>query len=198
MEKVDCWQYFTEDFFISLGESKTLKYLNMDSSVRVGANSARLGKALAMNALKNGALEHVSMQNWLNGHAALNSFCAAMQVSDQDHELWYGDKKTAQLMEKEQLVKAFHCNLKALDLGWSHVLQGSAFRYKHMAKLSDPTWPCFLKLAASTDLILNMRDSRWGGNLDMLTYAIGENPIGACKIVSLELSKNPLRKEGAK
>jgi Ran GTPase-activating protein (RanGAP) involved in mRNA processing and transport len=61
MEKVDCWQNFTEDFFISLGESKTLKYLNMNSSVRVTANTKRLGKALAMNAKKNGSIEHVSM-----------------------------------------------------------------------------------------------------------------------------------------
>jgi hypothetical protein len=198
MEKVDCWQYFTEDFFISLGESKTLKYLNMDSSARVNANTARLGKAIAMNARKNGSLEHVSMQNWLNGHQYLNAFCTAMEVSEQDHELWYGDKKTAQAMEKEQLVKSFHCNLKVLDLQWSHAMAGAPFRYKNTAKLSNPTWPSFLKLAASTDLILNMRDSRWGGHLDMLTYAIGENPTGACKMVSLELSKNPLRKEGAK
>lgn len=68
MEKVDCWQFFTEDFFISLGESKTLKFLNMNSSVRVTANSKRLAKAIAMNARKNGALEHVCMQNWLNGY----------------------------------------------------------------------------------------------------------------------------------
>lgn len=67
-----------------------------------------------------------------------------------------------------------------------------------MAKLSNPEWPSFLKLAANNDLILNMRDSKWGGNIDLLTYAIGENPIGACKMVSLDLSKNPLKKEGAK
>jgi hypothetical protein len=59
-------------------------------------------------------------------------------------------------------------------------------------------WPSFLKLAAKTDLILNMRDSRFGGNIDLLAYAIGENPVGPCQIKSLELSKNPIKKEGAK
>lgn len=36
------------------------------------------------------------------------------------------------------------------------------------------------------------------GNMDTFVFALGENPIGACKMQSLDLSKNPIKKEGAK
>jgi hypothetical protein len=47
-----------------------------------------------------------------------------MKICEQDHENWYGGKKTAQQMEKEQLVKHFHCNLKVLDLQNSSSMAG--------------------------------------------------------------------------
>jgi hypothetical protein len=34
--------------------------------------------------------------------------------------------------------------------------------------------------------------------MDSFAFAIGANPIGACKMQSLDLSKNPIKKEGAK
>jgi hypothetical protein len=62
-------RFLTEDFYKSLGENKTLTYLNLDSN---SAHDARLlGKAVAMNARRNGALTSLSMVQWLSGAAAL-------------------------------------------------------------------------------------------------------------------------------
>lgn len=38
-----------------------------------------------------------------------------MNISDKDHELWYGDKKEADNMEKDQLVKKFYCGLEYIS-----------------------------------------------------------------------------------
>ena len=57
-----------------------------------------------------------------------------MQVSDKEEELWYGDKKVAEAMEKAQLVKKFNCKLKFLDMQFSHSMQGHGFRYKTLVK----------------------------------------------------------------
>jgi hypothetical protein len=48
------------DFWKALGENKTLTYLNMDTTSSKSAYTA-LGKAVAMNARKNGALRALSL-----------------------------------------------------------------------------------------------------------------------------------------
>jgi len=35
-------------------------------------------------------------------------------------------------------------------------------------------------------------------DMELIAYAIGENPIGPCKIQNLNLSQSMIRKEGAK
>jgi len=55
-----------------------------------------------------------------------------------------------------------------------------------------------MKFASNQDCVFNMRDSKWGGALDLLVYAIGDNPCGPCKLTSFDLSKNPIKKEGVK
>ena len=39
-----------------------------------------------------------------------------MGISDQDHEFWYGDKKEAGAMEKDQLVRKFYFALEYLGV----------------------------------------------------------------------------------
>jgi hypothetical protein len=34
--------------------------------------------------------------------------------------------------------------------------------------------------------------------MELIAYAIGENPVGACVIKNINLSKSPFAKEGAK
>jgi len=43
-----------------------------------------------------------------------------------------------------------------------------------------------------------MRDSGFSNVLDLLVYAIGENPVGPCQLTSFDLSKNAITKLGAK
>lgn len=90
----------TSDFFKALGENKTLSYLNMD---RTATSSVypHLAKAIAMNAKKNGALKSVSIKNWFAGNSTFMSFLNGMKVSDYDHEMMYGDKKTATEMKQQ-------------------------------------------------------------------------------------------------
>jgi len=61
----------TEDFFKALGENKTLEYINMDALANALPNvnsSNLLGKALAMNARKNGCLKSVSIKDWFGSY----------------------------------------------------------------------------------------------------------------------------------
>ena len=52
-----------------------------------------------MNAYKKGALRNVSIQRC--SQATMNSLVSYFWVSEQDHEMWYGDKNEARKMEKE-------------------------------------------------------------------------------------------------
>ena len=55
-----------------------------------------------MNAYRNGALESLSVAGWFSGYDRFRGYYLAnLQVSEKDHELWYGDKRLAQEMEKE-------------------------------------------------------------------------------------------------
>ena len=82
-------RYLAEDFYKALGENKTLSYLNLDHTASQSA--ALLGKAVAMNAYKNGSLASLSLVNWIGSNSAFQAFINAMAISDKDHELWYGD-----------------------------------------------------------------------------------------------------------
>jgi len=157
-----------------------------------------LAKAIAMNARKNGSLKAVSIQNWMTSNAMLNQFVGIMEISDYDHEMWYGDKKLASKMEKDQLVKKMHFGLEYLDLQ-SCKLTNFGFHPKVILKQKTPVWPNFLKFVTQHDIDFNFR--RCGlvqKDMEIFQYALGENPIAPSKIRSLNLSKNNITKEGAK
>ena len=91
-----------------------------------------MGQAVAMNAYRNGALEVLSLKGWFSNRSAfVSSFILATYISNKDHELLYGDKKTAQEMEKEDLVKKHHNNLKFLNIGGNQI-GGFAINYKEL------------------------------------------------------------------
>lgn len=56
-----------------------------------------------------------------------------MQISEYDHEMWYGDKKIAKEMTKEQLDKVFHSNLKYLNIEDSNI-SNNYFKLKEFQK----------------------------------------------------------------
>ena len=79
-----------------------MEYINLDTNSSPGDNNVKLlGKAIAMNARKNGSLKAVSIRDWFVNYTQFDQFLSNMSISDQDHELWYGDKKEANTMEKD-------------------------------------------------------------------------------------------------
>jgi hypothetical protein len=81
MPNTGIFNYLSEQFFIAVGESKTLRYLNVDATAKCN-KYIYLAKAVAMNAKKNGSLVGVSMKNWINGHAAFMQFFESLKVSE--------------------------------------------------------------------------------------------------------------------
>ena len=121
-----------------------------------------------------------------------------MCISVKDHEKWYGEEKIANKMEKEDLKKHFHCNLKFLNMRQNNI-SGMPFNYKNILKQSEPTWPTILELAAKNELDLNLKRSNLQkGDMETISYMIGENPFGASKLRNLSLSLCQIKKEGAK
>lgn len=56
-----------------------------------------------------------------------------MEISERDHEAWYGDTKVAAKMEKEQLEKKLHTKLTFLNMR-SCKLRGFKFNFKEILK----------------------------------------------------------------
>jgi len=126
-------QHLKAEFFQALGENKTLKTLIINNSGTVPALATiqKLGKAIAMNAYRNGALEYLSIVGWMNQFAKVASFIDCMLISKKEHEEMYGDKKLAKEMEKEDLEKSFYFNLKWLNLR-SNTFSGAVYNFKNI------------------------------------------------------------------
>lgn len=141
--------YLKEEFFIALGENKTISYLNFDHNQHGNQNILNLlGKACAMNKKKNGSLKYLSIQNAFSNYLGFKGFIESFKVSDHAHELWYGDKKIAKEMTKEQLESKFEFGLEYLNIGNS-ALRSNNFKYNQIAKRKDPQWPIVMNMFAS-------------------------------------------------
>lgn len=153
-----------------------------------------------MNAYKNGSLEAVSAKNWFANETAFRKFMSALCVSEQDHELWYGDKKVAQDMKKEQLESHMYCNLKYFDYSASPFgAYGRLFNPKTIQKMLNPVWPSFLHYVGKNAVDLQFEKCSFEAkSMELFAYALGENPIAPCKVRTLNLKKNAIGKEGAK
>lgn len=62
--------------------------------------------------------------------------------------MWYGDKKIAKDMTKDQLEKRFEFGLHYLDIGRS-ALGASGFKFKELSKKSHPFWPLIMQMFTS-------------------------------------------------
>lgn len=98
----------TKDFFVALGESKTIETLkhDFDSAYELKANvsssiAQMLARSVAYNKYKNGSLKSLSLMRCFWGN--FDQFLVNLYISDYDHELIYGDAKVANEMEKGQL-----------------------------------------------------------------------------------------------
>lgn len=192
--------HINTDFAKALGENKTLRYLDMDSSSKVSTLSiiTFMAKAVAMNAFRNGVLEVLSIRKWISSGAQFKVFIQGLLISKKDHEEWYGDKKLASEMEKEDLEKNLFCKLKQLNFD-ECVVSGIGVNYKELLKKEKPDWPNVLKLVTMQDMALSFKKSSFTAkDMETFAYMLHDNPFGASKIKSLNLQLNNIMKEGAK
>jgi hypothetical protein len=191
------------DFSKSLGQNKTIKNLILDSTTKSATTFTILGNGIAMNQYKSGVLNYVSVVNGFNLASATSSdaWFGSFLISDQDHEKWYGEKKVADDMEKDQLVKKWHFGLHNLDMeGCNFANISPIFKYKNFVKLPNPTWPKLIRFMKNTDIThLNLSNSDlFLNSFEILTVAIGSNPKACKNLKTLNLSNNKLDKEKAK
>lgn len=113
--------------------------------------------------------------------------------------MWYGDKKVAKDMQKEQLENKFEFGLTYLNIGQS-ILNSNGFKYKEISKKTNPSWPLLMNMFAAQSLQyfnipvcqLNKLD------MELFTHSLYKNPTGNTTIRVLNLSRNLFVKEGAK
>lgn len=112
-------------------------------------------------------------------------------MSDHDQELWYGDKKIAKEMTKDQLEKKFEFGLEFLNVGNS-ALGANNFKHKELAKRKEPQWPLQMQAFASAGFgVLNFGVCGMNKNdVELLTYSLHQNPFGKSHVRVLNLSRN--------
>ena len=80
------------EFWMSLGEIKTLKVLNLNDSGNFNSTGVEMmGKGVAFNFKKGGSLDQLFLKNCITSYSLLESFISNLYVSEKDHEIWYGD-----------------------------------------------------------------------------------------------------------
>lgn len=197
LNNTGCASSLGQEFFVALGENKTLKSLHIDTTTLYPAAFCQnLGKGIAMNAKKNGSIDTISCKNGFDTNN-LNSFVNALYISEQCHEMWYGDIATANKMAGEDLEKKIYCNLKHFDV------EGSSLPYygnlNQIKKKLKPQWPELVKLFSTEVTHIDMAKCKMNQKRDMeLVACCIENPIWKTKCSFLNLSGNKINKEGAK
>jgi len=133
LDKSDVTIKLTEDFWKAVGQSKTLKYLNI-STAGVAPTSNLIAKAVSMNCKKQGALKALVMENWFNNNSRWTAFQEHLKISEQDHEYWYGDRNTASKMVKEDVYnKVQYFGLEYFYVGGARSnFSGQSFRPKQI------------------------------------------------------------------
>jgi hypothetical protein len=101
LDQTDVVPRLNEEFYKSVGQNKTLKYLNLGVDADRVSMHTHLAKAIAMNKKSKGSLEAVVLENWFMSNSHLTIFLNGLKISDQDSENWYGDKNAAKDMKKE-------------------------------------------------------------------------------------------------
>lgn len=84
-----------DQFWISLGECKSLRVLDLSYSGNISPKVVNLGNSIAFNAKKKGALEYIDLTGNLNSAVSLNNLYSGMCISEYDEEKIYGDASKA-------------------------------------------------------------------------------------------------------
>lgn len=170
----------TRDFYVALGENKTLKALLLDSTTRLNNNLTEFGKAAAFNIKKNGSLEILSAVGGFDA-TQFNTFLRGMFVSEYDHEIWYGDKTAAAKFKGEQLEAKFLNPFKIIKLGKNNFNLTDVI--SEIRKKTNPQWPAIVHLFSSglQKLDLTQCSINQKRTLEVLACCI-ENPIAKTSI----------------
>lgn len=76
--------YLIDQFWISLGECRSLRVLDISFSGDISSKVTNLGNAVAFNAKKKGQLEFVDLTGCLNNTNSLTSLYQGMCISEYD------------------------------------------------------------------------------------------------------------------
>ncbi len=74
----------TKDFWTSLGDSKTLRVLDLSKSGDLTAKTREMGSAVAFNAKRKGNLSYLNLTGTLSNNTAVNNFYWGMNISEYD------------------------------------------------------------------------------------------------------------------
>lgn len=73
-----------EQFWISLGECRSLRVLDIAYSGDISSRSTNIGNAIAFNAKKKGVLEYIDFTNCITNISTLTSLHNGMWISEYD------------------------------------------------------------------------------------------------------------------
>jgi len=204
MDKTDFVTAITQDFCVALGQNKTIENLVLDaiSNTTPARKFNLLAKACAMNKMKDGSLSYLSAFNSHKFSAStnFNTFFDSFRISEQDHEMWYGETKIAHEMKGDDLKKKFYSGLQVMNFGNCGISSQGGFKYKDLIKLNQPVWPKFIEFLNKCDLhTLNLSNCLLNGDqFELITVAISNQPYKCKSLKVLNLSNNWLNKEHAK
>ncbi|CAI2362392.1 unnamed protein product [Moneuplotes crassus] len=187
----------SKDFFICLGENKTLKSLHLDSKNKFKTTFAKyLGTAVAMNSKKDCSLETLSCSNGFSNNG-LETFINSLYISEKDHERWYGDAVVAEKMSGSDLDLRWNFNIKHFNI--NQTILRCDISIATLKKYTNPKYPPLVRLFSScmTHVDLNNSGLNSKRTMELLTTCL-DNPLSKCKVTHLNLSKNGIDKEGSK
>lgn len=130
----------TKEFWVALGECKSLRVLDLSESGDLSAKIRDLGSSVAFNAKKKGSLAFLNLTGTINNQNTITTLYNGMCVSEYDEEQWYGDPNKLAKMIAGNYNKIFYNNLRALQLDFCANLNPS-FVLTHYNKLVNKTEP---------------------------------------------------------
>lgn len=190
-----------KEFWVSLGECKSLRILDLAFSGDLSSKRTELGNAIAFNAKKKGILEYMNLTNCISGSNTLNDVYKGMCISEYDEERIYGDPNKAAKMIASNYIAEYYNNLRALQISRCSSINPS-FNLSHFKQLHRKEDPNLVKLIARSQNLTNISVSGNGMSksfAEILVLALDPSREHfKSKIQVLDLSKNNMGKEGIK
>jgi len=106
----------TKEFWMALGECKSLRVLDLSQSGDLSGKIRDLGSSVAFNAKKKSSLAFLNLTGTINNQNTLTNLYWGMCISEYDEEQWYGDPNKLAKMIAGNYTKVYYNNLRALQL----------------------------------------------------------------------------------